>query len=89
MVGSAVVARHRASAAADLAALAAAAQVPAGPQAACAAAESVARAMAATVASCDVDGLDVIVVARAAPGFGARVAGPATASARAGPAEPG
>lgn len=85
VVGSAVVARHRASAVADLAALAAAARLPAGPEAACSAAESLARSMAATVARCDVDGVDVIVVAQAAPGFGARLAGPATASARAGP----
>ncbi|KMO79810.1 hypothetical protein MCHUDSM44219_02673 [Mycolicibacterium chubuense] len=89
LVGSVVVARHRASAAADLAALAAAAQLPAGPSAACSAAEAIARSMAATVARCDVDGVDVIVVAEAAPGFGARWTGAATASARAGPVAPG
>lgn len=89
LVGSAVVARHRAAAAADLAALAAAARLPAGPQTACAAAESVARSMSSTVARCDVDGLDVIVIAEAMPGFGAQWAGPATASARAGPVDSG
>lgn len=89
LVGSAVVARHRAAAAADLAALAAAAQLPAGPQAACSAAESVARSMASRVARCDVDGLDVVVIAEATPGVGARWVGPATASARAGPVDSG
>ena len=89
LVGSAVVARHRAAAAADLAALAAAAQLPAGPQAACSAAESVTRSIASRVARCDVDGVDVIVATEAVPGFGARWAGPATASARAGPVDAG
>ncbi|MET0704675.1 MAG: Rv3654c family TadE-like protein, partial [Mycobacterium sp.] len=58
-VGSVVVARHRAQAAADLAALAAAGRLPAGPEQACASAGDVARAMKAGVARCDVEELDV------------------------------
>ncbi|MCV7438013.1 helicase [Mycobacterium seoulense] len=79
-VGAVVVARHRAQAAADLAALAGAARLPAGPEAACAEAAVVARAMR-TDASCAVDGLDVVVTVRVAV-FG----GAASAGARAGPA---
>ena len=53
--GSAVIARHRAQAAADLAALAAAGRLASGPQAACASAASLAAAMSATVSACAVD----------------------------------
>ncbi len=86
LIGSAVVARHRAAAAADLAALSAATRLPAGPDAACAAAESVASAMDATVTGCDPDGLDVIVATEAALRLGGWLVGPARAAARAGPA---
>lgn len=79
-LGSVVVARHRAQAAADLAALAAAARLPAGAEAACARATAVARAMR-TDASCAVGDLDVVVMVRVAV-FG----GAASAAARAGPA---
>ena len=90
LLGSAVVARHRAAAAADLAALGAAAALPSGRETACSTAVSVARSMASTVIGCDVDGLDVLVTAETAPGFGAALVGPATAAARAGPlGEPG
>lgn len=90
LLGSAVVARHRAAAAADLAALSAASALPGGREAACATATYVARSMAATVIGCDVDGLDVLVTAEAAPGFGGALVGPARAAARAGPRdEPG
>lgn len=82
-LGSAVLARHRAQAAADLAALGAAARLPTGPAAACLQARSLAEAMRATVQSCRVDGLDVIVTV--AVGTGLRVSGPASAAARAGP----
>ncbi|WP_341865314.1 Rv3654c family TadE-like protein [Mycobacterium scrofulaceum] len=78
-LGAVVVARHRAQAAADLAALAAAARLPAGAEAACARATAVARAMR-TDASCAVDDLDVVVTVRAGV-FG----GAASAAARAGP----
>ncbi len=60
-LGSAVVARHRAQAAADLAALAAAVRLPAGAVAACREARVVADAMRATVSGCDVERLDVVV----------------------------
>ncbi|OBB91695.1 helicase [Mycobacterium sp. 852002-30065_SCH5024008] len=79
-LGSVVVARHRAQAAADLAALAAAARLPAGAEAACAHATAVARQMQTGDASCAVDELDVVVTVRVAV-FG----GAAIAAARAGP----
>ncbi len=81
-VGSAVVARHRAQAAADLAALAGAARLPAGAAAACARATAVAREMRVDDARCEVDALDVVVAVRVAVAFG----GAARAAARAGPA---
>jgi secretion/DNA translocation related TadE-like protein len=82
-LGSAVVARHRAQAAADLAALAAAARVPAGLQAACAQANAVARAMRASTTGCVVDELDVVVTIEVGLAVGRR--GKALAAARAGP----
>jgi secretion/DNA translocation related TadE-like protein len=80
-LGSVVVARHRAQAAADLAALAAAARLASGVAAACGRATAVAREMRVDDAECAVDGLDVIVTVRVAVGF----AGVARAAARAGP----
>jgi secretion/DNA translocation related TadE-like protein len=77
-IGSAVVARHRAQAAADLAALAAAARLPAGIDSACGQATAIANAMRVGVADCVVDELDVVVTIQA---------GPARAAARAGPAD--
>lgn len=85
-VGSAVVARHRAQAAADMAALAAATRMPAGPGAACEKASAVARAMSTTVTACDADSLDVVVTVDAPLASAAWGAGPARAVARAGPA---
>jgi len=85
-VGSAVLARHRAQAAADLAALAGAGQLASGVETACAQASSVARAMGATVIRCELDGSDVVVAVDAAVGLGMWRAGPAHAAARAGPA---
>jgi secretion/DNA translocation related TadE-like protein len=84
-VGSAVIARHRAQAAADLAALAAAAQLADGADAACAQASVVAQAMHAVVAQCGVDKLDVVVTVEAPVAVG--VLGPARAAARAGPVD--
>lgn len=87
-VASAVTARHRAQAAADLAALSAAYRIAAGHTAACGTADHVATAMGATVADCAVDGLDVQVrTTVAVPAAGSAV-GPASAVARAGPAAP-
>lgn len=80
-LGCVVVARHRAQAGADLAALAGAAQVPQGASAACARAAAVARAMGVATAGCRVDGLDVIVEVQVPVAH----AGTARASARAGP----
>ena len=84
-LGSAVVARDRAQAAADLAALAAAARLAAGPETACAQAKLVARAMRGSTTGCAVDDLDVVVtieVRLAVGGWGS-----ARAAARAGPAD--
>lgn len=79
-LGSVVVARHRAQAAADLAALAAAAQLPSGAEAACARATAVARAMRIDDTHCAVENLDVVVAVQVAvPG------GVARAAARSGP----
>jgi secretion/DNA translocation related TadE-like protein len=82
-VGSAVVARHRAQTAADLAALAAAARLASGAEAACARASAVARAMRVDDVGCRVDDLDVVVTVRVAVPFG----GVAQAGARAGPVD--
>jgi secretion/DNA translocation related TadE-like protein len=86
-VGSAVIARHRVQAAADLAALAAAARLAGGADIACAQASAIARAMDATVADCVVDDLDVVITAEAPVAFGAWGVGRAYAAARAGPAD--
>lgn len=83
LLGAAVIARHWAQAAADLAALAGAGNVPAGPETACAAAQRLAGRMRVGEIDCAVDGLDVLVtVAVSLPG---RRLGPARATARAGP----
>ncbi|MDT5013288.1 MAG: hypothetical protein QOH57_4905 [Mycobacterium sp.] len=84
-VGSAVIARHRAQAAADMAALAGATVMPDGPAAACAKAAAVARAMGVEQASCETDGLDVAVTIDAQLALPAWGLGPAHAIARAGP----
>ncbi len=86
-LGSAVVARHRAQAAADLAALAAASRLPSGAAAACARAASVARAMRVDDARCEVDDLDVIVTVVVAVRMGVARRGAARAAARAGPVD--
>ena len=87
VVGSAVVARHRAQSAADLAALAGAVAMPAGVQAGCTRAAQVVRRLAAGRADCRVDGLDVVVTVEAAPLFGGWSLGSARATARAGPVD--
>ena len=81
-LGSAIVARHHAQAVADLAALAAAARLSSGADAACASAAGVARQMRTDDIRCAVEDLDVVVIARVAVAFG----GTARAAARAGPA---
>jgi len=90
LVGAAAVARHRAGTAADLAALAAAGRAVLGEPDACDVAAQVARANAAALASCSVDGSAVVEVRVDVPvrlgGLGVHVA---SARARAGPVDPG
>lgn len=83
-VGSAVIARHRAQAAADLAALAGAQRVPAGRTAACLGAEALAAAMGASMTGCEVYQLDIALAVQVRTG--ARFGGIAVATAKAGPA---
>ena len=85
-VGAAVIARHRAQAAADLAALGAAGRLATGPQEACAQATELARAMRSALADCAVQGLDVVVSVEVPVALGAWDIRSARASARAGPA---
>lgn len=80
-LGAAVVARHQAQAAADLAALAAATRVPAGADASCAQAAAVARMMRADPTGCVVEDMDVVITIE----VGAGAWGRARAAARAGP----
>ncbi|WP_125078752.1 Rv3654c family TadE-like protein [Mycobacterium sp. P7213] len=83
VLGGAVIARHRAQAIADLAALAGAGRLPAGPAEACARVKMLGARMHAGEITCTADGLDVVVtVAMPVPGW--RL-GPASATARAGP----
>lgn len=88
-LGAAVVARHRAQAAADLAALAAAATLVDGTPHACAGATELARMMGTSVVACSVQDLDVVVTVEAVVETGIFPIGPAQAVARAGPATPG
>lgn len=85
-IGATVVARHRAQAAADLAALAGAAAVPAGLGPACAKASTVAQRMATTAVGCSVDDLDLTVTVDAPVSLRLFGAVHARALARAGPA---
>jgi secretion/DNA translocation related TadE-like protein len=82
MAAAATVTRHRARNAADLAALAAAAQAWEGEQAACATAEELSRRNGAILRSCRLVGLDVLVTVEVRL---SALAGAAQASARAGP----
>jgi secretion/DNA translocation related TadE-like protein len=86
-VGSAVIARHRAQAAADLAALAAAAHLADGAGEACSHAAALVHAMRTVLTQCAVEDLDVVVAVDASVVFGRMGVGPARASARAGPVE--
>jgi secretion/DNA translocation related TadE-like protein len=82
-VGAVVVARHRAQAVADLAALAAASALPSGVGPACARAATVARAMRVDAVDCRVEDLDAVVTVRVAVKF----VGVTQAAARAGPVD--
>lgn len=88
VVGSAVVARHRAGAAADLGALAAAASAQQGSGSACAVAQRVVRANGARLAGCRQVGADVLVTAAVAPTILGDEWGEALVAARAGPMDP-
>lgn len=85
-VGAAVIGRHRAQAAADLAAVAAATSLADGAAAACAQASAIAHTMEAAVTRCDIEGLDVVVTVDVPVSVGRLAVGPARAVARAGPA---
>jgi len=83
-VGAATAARHQAQAAADLGALAGAARVLEGEEAACARASHIVALNGARLAGCVVHGMEILVtteVVASIPG-GPRIA---TARARAGP----
>ncbi|WP_127781807.1 Rv3654c family TadE-like protein [Rhodococcus sp. X156] len=83
-LGAAVGARHRAEAAADLAALAAASHVLEGEAAACGRAAVVTDGMDVSLASCRLDGWDAVVEVDAA---GPASLGSAHGRARAGPVQ--
>lgn len=80
-LGSAVVARHRAQAAADLAALAGATRLPQGVAAACMWATTLVQKMSVGPTGCQVEGLDVVVSVEVPVAH----IGVARAAARAGP----
>ena len=82
-LGAVAVARHRAAAAADLAALAAAGHLLEGTARACSLAAAVARGQAATLLSCASDGTTVTVVAEVRPPGSLGQLGAARSTARA------
>jgi len=86
-LGQAVVARHRAAAAADLSAISAASRVLNGPISACKAAALVARSQGARLITCRIDGEVAEVTVQVVSGL-LSAHYPATAVARAGPADP-
>jgi secretion/DNA translocation related TadE-like protein len=85
LLGQVVVARHRVQSAADLAALAAAAGLPAGEHAACVRATAPAVAVRTVVRGCTVVGLDVVVTIEVPVRLGRWQLAQASAAARAGP----
>jgi secretion/DNA translocation related TadE-like protein len=84
-VGAAVLARHGAETAADLAALAGAREAVRGADVACARATEVAAGNDARLVACSVEGWTVIVVTERSCGCMPSVAGDASGRARAGP----
>lgn len=87
-LGAATVARHRATSAADLAALAVAARVNTGERSPCARANWVAERMHANIDSCTVRGWEAFVELTVRAGGPLGRLGSASAHARAGPAAP-
>ncbi|BDT84590.1 flp pilus-assembly TadE/G-like family protein [Nocardia cyriacigeorgica] len=86
-VGAAVVARHRAQAAADLAALAAAGALVYGAAEACAEGGEIARRMRMTIRGCEVAEWDVVVTVEGKVPMGLLGDRTVRARARAGPVE--
>ncbi|OBF42528.1 helicase [Mycolicibacterium peregrinum] len=86
-LGAAVTARHRAQAAADLAALGAAGAVVSGPDAACAQATQIAVRLRSDLGACRIDGLDVVLEVSVPVRLGRWGVGLARAAARAGPVD--
>lgn len=87
LLGTAAVARHRATHAADLAALAAAARLDEGQHAACAAAGSVASKMGVRLRQCGSEAWDALIRVERVPDGSLSWFGTARARARAGPVE--
>ncbi|GAA4875832.1 Rv3654c family TadE-like protein [Actinomycetospora straminea] len=88
-LGAATLARHRAEAAADLAALAGAREAVRGADVACARAGDVAQRNDARLLACSVEGWSVIVSTATRCGCLPSVSGDATGRARAGPVTAG
>lgn len=88
-LGAAMVARHHAESAADLAALAGAGQVLPGESYACTQARRVTDRMRVRLVSCQLRNWDVLVDVTAQPPGWLGTLGSATAQARAGPVAPG
>ncbi len=86
-LGQILIARHRAASAADLAALAGADRALEGPTVACAVAASIAAEHAVQLVECRLAGDVVDVTTAVSLPAGLRAIGPATARARAGPAD--
>lgn len=86
-LAAAISGRHRAEAAADLAALAAASHALDGEQVACAYATRVVDGMAARLVSCRVDGWDALVRTAVSPAMTPPGISEAQGRARAGPAK--
>lgn len=89
LLGAVAVARHRAAGVADLAALAAAASAHLGQQEACGSADRVASAAGASLQDCRLTGDVAVVTAQVRPPGRLGELGAASATARAGPLEPG
>lgn len=87
-LGTATVTRHRAEAAADLAALAAAGRAVAGTETACGQARRITGTMRGRLAGCQVQGWDVLIEVEADPPGPLGRFGTARAAARAGPVAP-
>lgn len=86
-LGAAIVTRHRAAAAADLAALAAAGRASEGVHGACRTATTVTERMQAELSSCELKGADALVEVTVDPGGALAQFARSTAHARAGPVD--